>query len=358
MQKYLKPIIAFSIVFQIAFIKIIAQFPEFVEQFYSNGLYLFISKLMRYAFGWLPFSIGDILYTIATIYILRWLFVNRTRIIKDTKFWFLDVFCALSIGYFAFHLLWAFNYYRLPLHQTLELQKEYTTEALINTTKTLITQSNAVHLAIRNNDTLKVEIPYTKQELLDKVPEGYTELSKEFPQLSYSPKSIKKSIYSLPLTYMGFSGYLNPFTNEAQIDGLIPSYKYPTTASHEVAHQLGFAAENEANFIGSMAAMHHKDMYFKYSGYTFALRHCLHDLYKRDPETYKTLIKTLNPGILKNYEEAQNFWNDYQNPIEPLFKTTYNSYLKANNQVGGINSYSYVVALLVNYIENNPPKKR
>lgn len=358
MQKYLKSIIAFSIVFQIAFIKIIAQFPEFVEQFYSNGLYLFISKLMRYAFGWLPFSIGDILYTIATIYILRWLFVNRTRIIKDTKSWGLDVFCALSIGYFAFHLLWAFNYYRLPLHKTLQLQKEYSTEALIATTKMLITTSNAVHINITKNDTLKVEIPYTKQELLDKVPEGYAELSQEFPQLAYSPKSIKKSLYSLPLTYMGFSGYLNPFTNEAQIDGLIPSYKYPTTASHEVAHQLGFAAENEANFIGSMAAMHHKDMYFKYSGYTFALRHCLHDLYKRDPETYKILIKTLNPGILKNYEEAQNFWNDYQNPIEPLFKTTYNSYLKANNQVGGINSYSYVVALLVNYIETNPPKKR
>jgi len=358
MQKYLKSIIAFSIVFQIAFIKIIAQFPEFVEQFYSNGLYLFISKLMRYAFGWLPFSIGDILYTVATIYILRWLFVNRTRIIKDTKSWGLDVFCALSIGYFAFHLLWAFNYYRLPLHKTLQLQKEYSTEALIATTKMLITTSNAVHINITKNDTLKVEIPYTKQELLDKVPEGYAELSQEFPQLTYSPKSIKKSLYSLPLTYMGFSGYLNPFTNEAQIDGLIPSYKYPTTASHEVAHQLGFAAENEANFIGSMAAMHHKDLYFQYSGYTFALRHCLHDLYKRDPETYKVLIKTLHPGILKNYEEAQNFWNDYQNPIEPLFKTTYNSYLKANNQVGGINSYSYVVALLVNYTENNPPKKR
>ena len=49
---------------------------------------------------------------------------------------------------------------------------------------------------------------------------------------------------------MGFSGYLNPFTNEAQVDILIPKYQLPTTASHEVAHQLGYAAENEANFIG------------------------------------------------------------------------------------------------------------
>ena len=121
MLKYKKQIIAFSILPQIAFIKIIANFPEFVEKYYSNGLYVFISKLMHYSLGWLPFSVGDIFYTIAGIYILRWLFLNRKRIIKDTKQWFLEVLAAISIGYFAFHILWAFNYYRLPLEKTLRL---------------------------------------------------------------------------------------------------------------------------------------------------------------------------------------------------------------------------------------------
>ena len=37
---------------------------------------------------------------------------------------------------------------------------------------------------------------------------------------------------------------------------------------------------------------------------------------------------------------------------EPLFKKTYSSYLKANKQDKGMESYSYVVALLVNYFEN------
>lgn len=354
MQKYKKTIIALSIIPQIILIKILAQFPEIVENIYSHGLYIFISKLMRYAFGWIPFSVGDLMYTIAVIYLLRWLLIHRKKIITDTKHWFLDVLSAISVAYFAFHLLWAFNYYRLPLHQSLEIEQDYTTAQLIDFTKSLIAKTNNIHLSITNNDSVKVIMPYSKTELLKKVPEGYDHLAEQFPYLAYSPRSIKRSLYSIPLTYMGFSGYLNPFTNEAQIDGLIPTYKYPTTGSHEVAHQLGYAAENEANFIGSMAAMKHPDVYFKYSGHAFALRHCLGELFKRDPETYKELVETINKGILKNYQEVREFWDAYQNPTEPLFKSTYSNFLKANNQSGGMESYSYVVALLVNYYAKHP----
>ncbi len=354
MLKYKKQIIAFSILPQIAFIKIIANFPDFVERYYSNGLYKLISKLMHYTFGWLPFSVGDVFYTIVSIYILRWLFLNRKRIIKDTKQWALDVMVAISIGYFAFHFLWAFNYYRLPLEKKLNLNADYSTEELTTITNKLIQKANEVQFDITQNDTLKVEMPFSKTELINLVPDGYAELSKEFPHFAYHPKSIKRSLYSLPLTYMGFSGYLNPFTNEAQIDGLIPKFNYPTTSSHEVAHQLGYAAENEANFIGSLAAMHHKSIYFRYSGYTFALSHCLGELHQREKEQYDTLVKTIHKGILKNYQEANKFWQSYQNPLEPVFKVSYNSFLKANNQTKGIDSYNYVVGLLVNYFKKNP----
>jgi len=337
---------------QILMISNLKGYPEFVERFYSNGLYVGISKLMRYVFGWVPFSVGDIFYTLASIYILRWLYLNRKRIIKDTLNWFLDIGAALSIAYFAFHILWAFNYYRLPLNKSLDLDSEYTTEQLISFTKKLIKKSNSIHNKLAANDSLKVELPFTKSEVFDKVKDGYKTLSEVYPHLDYQPKSIKKSIYSIPLTYMGFSGYLNPFTNEAQVDGLIPTYKFPTTSCHEAAHQLGYAAENEANFIGSLAAIHNEDIYFKYSGYTFALRYCLAELFRRDPETYNTILPTINKGIIENYLEVKTFWMAYENPLEPIFKKTFDSFLKANNQAAGMKSYSYVVALLVNYYEH------
>ncbi|WP_299127160.1 DUF3810 domain-containing protein [uncultured Winogradskyella sp.] len=354
MLKNKKLVITLFLSVQILLISILKNYPEFVEQFYSNGLYLFISKLMRYVFGWLPISIGDILYTLAGIYIIRWLIINRKRIIKDTKNWLLDVSATLSIAYLAFHMLWALNYYRQPLYKSLQLKADYSTEQLIDFTKRLVETSNKIHQQLVVNDTIKIEIPYTKSEVFSKVKTGYDHLAKTYPQLKYKPESIKNSIYSTPLTYMGFAGYFNPFTNEAQVDALIPRYKFITTSCHEVAHQLGYAAENEANFIGCLAAISNEDLYFKYSGYTFGLRHCLVELYRRDQDVYEDILATINKGILKNYEDVALFWKSYENPLEPIFEKTFDNFLKVNNQSAGMKSYSYVVALLVNYYNNKP----
>lgn len=352
MLKNKKLVITLLLIIQIILISILKNFPQFIEQFYSNGLYIFISKLMRYVFGWLPFSIGDIFYTLAGIYSIRWLIINRKRIIKDTKNWLLDIGATVSVAYFAFHILWAFNYYRQPLYKSLHIEAEYTTEQLVGFTKRLIEKSNTIHNQLAENDSTKVEMPFTKTEVFKKVKNGYDELSKTYPHLNYQPKSLKKSIYSTALTYMGFSGYLNPFTNEAQVNGLIPVYKFPTTACHEAAHQLGYAAENEANFIGSLAAMHNDNLHFKYSGYTFGLRYCLVEIFRRDKDLYYQILSTVNKGILKNYQETEDFWKSYENPLEPIFEKTFDNFLKANNQSAGMKSYSYVVALLVNYYDD------
>ncbi len=352
MLKNKKISIALLLIPQYIIVKWLAHYPEFIESYYSNGLYPYISKIFRYVLGWLPFSFGDLIYALVIIYAIRWLYKNRKRLRKDTKQWFIDVFAVVSIFYFAFHLFWGLNYYRLPLHKNLNLKHDYTTEQLVSVTKKLIEKSNDYHLKITNNDTVKVDIPYSKLEVFEITKKGYDNLKQVFPHLEYTPKSVKKSLFSYPLTYMGFSGYLNPLTNEAQVDAIIPIYKFPTTTAHEIAHQLGYAAENEANFIGTLATINNDDIYFKYTGYTFGLRFCLNEIYRRDEALYETIVKTVNKGILKNYKEVRDFWETHQNPTEPLFKLFYSNFLKANSQEKGMESYSYVVALLVNYFEN------
>lgn len=303
---------------------------------------------MRLVFGWMPFSIGDILYTLAAVYILRWFWKNSKRLIKEPLPFFRDILVVISLAYFSFHVLWGFNYYRQPLHQTLGLGYEYTTEELILVTDVLIQRANDLHAALETNDTIKISMPYSKTELLDKVEIGYSELGHELYNMDPFPISLKRSIYSLPLTYMGFGGYLNPFTNEAQIDGIVPLHKYPSTGSHELAHQIGYAAENEANFIGYLACLSNPDPYFKYSGAIFGLKYCLIELARRDQEAFETARGRVRLGILANYEEEREFWMSYQNPLEPFFKETFDTFLKANSQAQGIESYSYVVALIVN----------
>ena len=111
------------------------------------------------------------------------------------------------------------------------------------------------------------------------------------------------------------------------------------------------AKENEANFMACLTTMNHPNPYFKYVGYTFALKYCLGEVNQTDPCEAQNIIGMLNLGIIKNYREVNKFWEEHENPLEPFFKIFYGGYLKANNQPQGIESYNYVVALLVNYFE-------
>jgi len=94
-----------------------------------------------------------------------------------------------------------------------------------------------------------------------------------------------------------------------------------------------------------------KNKFLRYSGLTFALKYSLNDMYKKDPILSEVLISDLHPGVLKNYQEVQNFWETYTGPVELIMGKVYGNYLKVNNQPQGIESYSYVVALLVNYYQ-------
>lgn len=349
MSQKLKNLLTLFLPIQIILVKIASRHPLFIEQYYSNGLYLFLSKFWRYTLGWIPFSVGDIAYIILIFFILRWLYKNATNLYKKTRATFSTIFAFLSILYFCFHFFWGMNYYRMPLYQTLDLEKEYTTEQLIKVTEKFIQETNNIHLKIAANDTTKAVIPYSKSQIFEKTTKGYEQLQKKYPYLSYSPRSIKKSILSLPLTYMGYGGYLNPITNEAQVNYLTPKYSFPLVSCHEEAHQIGFAAENETNFIGYLACSYSPDKYFNYAAATFGLRYCLREVYKRDKEKHKTLLKEVNIGVKKNFQESYDFWTSYENPLEPIFKYSYDIFLKANNQQKGIKSYSYVVALLVSY---------
>ena len=335
---------------QIGLVQFLSQKSHWIENIYSTGLYPYISKFLRIFLGWIPFSVGDILGFILVFILLK----NSYKLIR-TKFKnFIPVFLKftsfLSILYACFYWFWGFNYFREPLAKNLGLQQnEYTTEALVKTTQKIQQKLNAIHLKIVGNDTLLVTVPYEHSKIYELAPLGYKELAKQYPQLQYKSPSLKSSVVSWFHMYSGTSGYFNPITNEAQVNYMIPKTGYPATTCHEMAHQIGWAAENDANFVGFLAASHHPDNYFKYAAYRMAYNYCIREIFKRDKELGKQIQLQLNKGIHKDYRNSYKHWNQFKNPIEPYLKKGYNSYLKANNQAKGIASYSYVVDLLIAY---------
>lgn len=326
--------------------------PAFIERYYSTGIYPYISSFFRILLGWVPFSVGDVLLGIGLLVFLRFVYL----LIKTKFSCFLpkmiQLIAVFSVIYFCFYVFWGLNYYREPLAKNLNYpQQKYTTEQLKKVTIKIISQLNNYHISITKNDTLKVENPYRQKEMYAIAVSGYNNLSEDFPQLKYQFSSVKSSLMSLVQSYNGTSGYLNPLTGEAQVNDRIPKTSYPTTTCHEMAHQIGFAAENEANFVGFLAANYNKNVYFKYASYRMAFGYCISEVRKRDRKLSKELWQSVNKGIIKDFNASYDFWQQYKNPFEPLIKKGYNAYLKANKQEKGVESYNYVVDLFISHFE-------
>ncbi len=349
MLKYNKILTVF-LFFQMGFVYFLRQHPVWVETYYSNGIYQYIASFLRILFGWIPFSVGDVLYFILGTYLIFSLIKFFKNKAKNWNYIVFNILGKLSILYFLFHFFWGLNYYRLPLQENLNLPlNKYSLEELTLVTEKLLIKVQETHFKLTDNDTIPIKISIDLDNLFIQANSSYMYLTKKYPQLNYPYGKVKKSLYSLPLTYMGFSGYLNPFTNEAQVNYKVPKYNIPIIATHEIAHQIGYAKESDANFIGYLASVNSKNTLLEYSAYLMALNYCLNDIYKQDKNVYKEIVSRIPKGVRLNYQESRKFWHSYKNPFEPVFKKFYDLFLKTNNQHHGIKSYSKMVALLVAY---------
>ncbi len=316
------------------------------------------SHTQRVLFRKIPFSVGDVFYALVALYIF-YNFIKCVKNLKKNTIPFVIKFLSLAIILeFCFYVFWGFNYARIPLRDTLHLNiKNIKVEDLIALNKALIFKVNKLQFELTQSDSIKVSAPYNKNEILIKSSNSYSQLAKKWPIFKNNTPSLKYSMYSLPLSYMGYSGYYNPFTGEAQVNSKIVKPYIPFTACHELAHQIGYAAEQEANFLGYLACIYSKDSFVQYSGYLVALSYSLSNLRKVNKSQYQILVNEINKGVLKNYKENYTFWKAHQNPSTKIFESIYDGFLKANKQAKGIKSYYGIVKLIIAYHKVYPLKK-
>ena len=173
--------------------------------------------------------------------------------------------------------------------------------------------------------------------------------ARQYPFLAYSPRSLKPSLYSYLGNYLGFQGYYNPFSGEGQVNTTVPRFLEPFVATHEIAHQLGYARENEANFVGFLACRYYEEPAFRYSVYYDMYSYAVGEIFRRDTMLGRSYQDSLHPQVKKDQTEFRAFYQKYRNPVEPIVMWGYGQFLKANNQPAGKRSYNEVVAWLIAY---------
>lgn len=243
-----------------------------------------------------------------------------------------------------FNLIWGLNYNRRGIAHQLGMQlTKNNTYSLIEINEQLLKKVNSTRLAIHNLNV------FLSSSGKDEAVRAYNKISKEYHFLYYDKVCVKSSIWSSGLNYMGISGYYNPFTGEAQINNKVPGFLQPFITCHEIAHQLGYAKESEANFVGYLVARSSADTLLQYSAYLEMFLYANHSLYKVDSSAAKNFRNALSIGVKNDLEVWRKFNQSHQSFIEPLTSWFYDKFLKTKNQPEGMRSYNEVIAYIAAY---------
>ena len=230
-----------------------------------------------------------------------------------------------------------------------------TKEDLANLYEFLIENANETRKLVKSSDgVMKANTDY--KGIINRAYLGYENILDLLPNLSGNYSNAKYVMSSKLMCYTGITGIYFPFTGEANVNVAIPDIYIPSTTLHEMAHQRGYASEDEANFIAYLASINHPDIDFKYSGYILALNHTANALYSTDYDTYVALSKNISEDVLFDLRNNREFWKRYEGKIDDISNEINNTYLKANGVSEGVKSYGKMVDLLLVYYNLFPYK--
>ena len=331
---------------------LLVQFLLFYTLSKIDFVVLFFEKLFevqkafhQILFANIPFSIGDLLYVllIAAFFTIIVKMMQR----KSRKRYALKFFILLNILYFIYQIFWGMLYFQKPILEKLpekELKisdiKQLTFEYLerCKQTRSLVNEDKSGVFIITDISLIKDEILKNQTKL---------------PTLINNKKgtrirAFKPSLFKPIMSYSGILGYYNPFTAEAQYNSRLPSTYIPFTLSHESAHQLGYAREQEANFIGFLIGKQSNNVDLKYSTEYFVLKSLLNFLADRDPAFVKNVLANYSPEMKRDRQAEKLFVKKHEGFLDVFFGFTNDLFLKSNQQEGSI-TYSYFIDLLVRY---------
>ncbi|HJB52755.1 MAG TPA: DUF3810 domain-containing protein [Candidatus Oscillibacter pullicola] len=176
--------------------------------------------------------------------------------------------------------------------------------------------------------------------------EGAEEL---FPFLAFEDRVPKRMFFSKVMSAMNFTGVYCAFTGESNINVDAPACLIPSTIAHELAHQRGFASEQECNFLAVLASTTSGNPVYAYSGWLMGYIHLGNALYGADREAWQAIRDTLPDTVRADLASNNAYWASFEGAAADASQKVYDTILKGYGQEDGIRSYGTVVDLLVAY---------
>lgn len=344
---WLLPIAAAPIAYLIGLL--FSLFPNSVELVYSRFLYQFdvIQSLIA---GLLPFSLGEILLPLGAVALATWFLFSLIRArAYPARF----VACALGILSIVsvcgarFTMAWGLNYQRATVAQILQLDVHDRPVAELE--KLVFTLAREANLCrgLLPQDRFGVFDPGDDSAILAAASDSCTAFGRRFSPFNRPFPKAKPLLFSQTFSYLGISGIYNPFTSEANLNVDEPKLLRAAAACHELSHMAGFAREDEANFLAFYATRYSKELYVRYSGTILALLHASNELYDRDPAAYESIRELYSDAVNRDLADHAAYWSAKKGPAQEKMDEVNDTYLKAQGEEAGVESYGRMVDLLL-----------
>ena len=174
----------------------------------------------------------------------------------------------------------------------------------------------------------------------------YAGIVREYPFLDAPSRTPKRMIASEFMSQINFTGVYFPFTSETNINDQAPSALIPSTIAHELAHQRGIAAEQEANFVAVRACLTSGEDVYAYSGALLAYIYLGNALYETDRDAWAEVYNSLSKEVRADLTANNLYWDQYRTKKAKAAEKVYETFLSSYDQQLGMKSYGACVDLL------------
>ncbi|MDZ7268656.1 MAG: DUF3810 domain-containing protein [candidate division KSB1 bacterium] len=326
---------------------VLAHQPAWIETFYSRRFYFALTGLLSPLTSAVPFSLSEICFYLGVLTMLA--LAGRLWRRRQWQRGLRNMLLGAALFVSWFYLAWGCNYFRAPIDEQLGLAGGTAPDSLAyrrHLEESIVATNNAWRPVPAWNLTgLDSLIECSLRRLLP-------ELSLPLAPGSRRPKHL---LMSAVLDYTLTSGFFSPFLHEIHLNaGLLP-VELPFVLAHEKAHQLGYARESEASFLGVLASLASTDSAVQYSGHLALLQHFLARaaLFK-DADSLRQRVR---PEVRADLLAVQQRWQPYHGVVSHVTQRTYDAYLRANRVRGGRQNYGEVVELMMRWREQPRQEK-
>ena len=331
------------------------QFPRLTESLYSNKIYYWTIRPYSLLTGLIPLSIAELVVLSLIIYTIYRLVKETILLVKDFRSFMkkmpgklIRIGLVFFAAYLVFNLMWGLNYSRATFADISGLSVEpASVDELAELALHLTHKANELRAKVDEDEQGVMALSNGIKDMFNRAHIGYERAGEIYPELAgrYGrPKGVMLSPY---WSYTGIGGVFFPFTAEANVNTNMPHFMLPSATTHEMAHQRGFAREDEANYIAFLTCILHPDPDFQYSGVVLALTYVMSELRKSDLDAWREIRLKYSEGANRDFEDWKNYWARYDGPVDQLSTNINNIYLMANRQTDGVKSYGRMVDLLL-----------